>query len=228
MTDADVNLEALAAMKKEPTFTGEDLGNMVLDHMLDNPELFVPSKHHGNDRNGTTQFIQMLDSMKELARKVAVASMANRHNLSTLPVLGNHILADPEQTDDQNQYEVRFRLVEQYGANPPTRDVIHTYDEAVEIYGTGFVEKYWGTLGEKCPSLVTTGQDRQIWFTAVRYPVANQELDHQQLMDSLEQATQPFGSTPAGDNPDTKANPESGPSQTGQRQRTAYKAPSLR
>lgn len=205
-----------------PTLTGEGLADMVLDHMLENPDLFILSNDAAPNGNATEHFASVLESLKELARKVAVSSMANRHNLSALPVMGNRIPANPDESDDPNQYEVRFRIVEQYGRDAPVQDEVYTYEEACAKYSKGFVEKYWGTLGEKCPSLVSTGQDRQIWFTAVRYPVTALQVDQAESMDNLNQAIQPFGATQEG-------KPQADePSSTGQRQRSGYRAPSLK
>lgn len=222
MTDSSTKPILPGKPSSRPTLTGDGLADMVLDHMLDNPDLFVLSDDVAPNGSATEHFANVLESLKELARKVAVASMANRNNLSALPTMGNRIPANPDESDDPNLYEIRFRIVEQYGKNPPVKDSLYTYEEACEKYGQGFVEKYWGTLGEKCPSLVTTGQDRQIWFTAVRYPTTALQVDQAESMENLIKAIQPFGSTQEGQ-PQTDE-----PSPTGQRQRSGYRAPSLK
>lgn len=177
--------------ERADVLTTEALSDLVLDHILDNQALFLAGAGQGN---GADHFIRVLDSMTALAQEVAHKALANRVVLSPLKTLANDILADPDQDQGDTPHEMRYRIIEQYGDNPPVKDDIYTLDEAIEIYGDSFVERYWGKLGENCPSRVTTSQDRQLWFSVVRYPTDSlvakqgprqQENENDDVLDSI-------------------------------------------
>lgn len=156
--------------------TSERLRDMVLDHMLDNANVFL-----ADDMNISERFLKMLDSLSGLAEQIATQSITNRVRLSTLPTFSGSILPDPEEDPNDDQlYELRYRVIEQIGENEPHKDDVLTLQEAHEIYGESFVENYWGRLGEKCPNKMTTNQDRHLWFTVVRYPIADVAQDNAQ------------------------------------------------
>lgn len=175
-----------AGVKPLPALTSESLSDMVLDHLLSDPALFLGN---GNDkRSSAERFTAILDSVNELAQRVAKAALVNRTHLSSLPVFAGEIKPDPEEDQADTLYELRYRIVEQYGDNPPCKDDLYSFDEAVDIYGIDFVRRYWGELGERCPSLVTTSSNRQLWFTAVRFPVSELNVDknHQANQDNVD------------------------------------------
>lgn len=165
--------------------TSEALSDLVLDHILDNSQLFLAG---AGQSNGTEHFIRLLDSMNELAQEIAQKAMANRVVMSPLKSLANEILADPDDDVGDTPHEIRYRIIEQYGDAAPVKDSIYTLDEATEIYGDSFVERYWGKLGENCPSRVTTSGDRQLWFSVVRYPVESLETKQRTRQTSSDDA----------------------------------------
>lgn len=153
--------------------TSAGLRDLVLDHVLANYDTFL-----SDNSNVTDRFIRLLDSMNTLAQKIATDSIVNRQHLSALQTYDHLILPDPEQMPlDSSRYELRYRVVEQIGDAQPHKDRLYSLDEAKEVYGDSFIENHWGLLGERCPNRITTGADRHLWFTVVRYPVAS--LDQQ-------------------------------------------------
>lgn len=139
--------------------------DLVLDHVLDNAAIFLPG-----DGNQVEAFVTLMNSLEKMVTKIALKAMANRMNLSPLPTFWGTISPNPNHdvTDDR-LFETRFRIVEQVGDNDPFKDEILSKEDADESYGTDFVNTYWGSLGEKCPNKVQTG-DRTLWFSIVRYP----------------------------------------------------------
>lgn len=159
--------------KNSAPLTSVRLHNMVLDHMLDNSELFIANE--ASDPVG--HFKSVLDSLVQMAHKIAAESLANRQFLSPINTFDGAISANPDdQPDDAQRYELRYRLVEQLGTSTPAKDTTMTFEEATDIYGEGFVDNYWGRLGEHCPRRVTTPGDRTLWFTVVRLPAAEQSM----------------------------------------------------
>ncbi|MDZ5605176.1 hypothetical protein SJI00_20605 [Pseudomonas sp. RP23018S] len=152
-------------------FNSERIQDVVLDHVLDNVSLFM------GGGSSAERITLLMDSLQELSEKIALGAMANRVHLSDLPTFNGKISADTNQTvNDDQLYETRFRIVEQRGDNPkPIRDEVLSKAQAIESYGKEFVESYWGSLGERCPNSVTTG-DRTLWFSIVRYPVNDQSM----------------------------------------------------
>jgi len=159
--------------ERKNLLTSDQLANFVLDHVLDNRELFLATEA---PTNSAEHFLRVMDSLTALATEVARKALVNRTSLSALPSFAGEICADPDAGDMDGSFELRYRLVEQYGDNPPHKDDVFTLDEASDIYGLDFVKRYWGELGENCPSCVTTGQNRQLWFSVVRYPAQNMSL----------------------------------------------------
>lgn len=146
-------------------FDSTRMRDLVLDHVLDNAAIFLPG-----DGNEVEAFVTLMDSLEKMATKIALEAMANRMNLSALPTFSGTI--SPNQSHDVTDdrlFETRFRIVEQVGDNDPFKDEILSKEDADESYGTDFVNTYWGSLGEKCPNKVQTG-DRTLWFSIVRYP----------------------------------------------------------
>lgn len=158
-------------MDNTGTLTSERLRDLVLDHVLANANVYL-----AEDMNTTERFLKMLESMNELAQNIAIQSIANRQHLSALPTFDSIIDPNPEaDAKDGTHYELRYRLVEQMGDNKPYKDNVYSLAEAQEIYGDSFIENHWGKLGERSPCKVSVG-DRQMWFTTVRYPVLNQDV----------------------------------------------------
>lgn len=154
--------------------TSKRLRDMVLDHMLEHAHLFL----NENDPEMSQRFVGMLTSLTELAENVATQSIANRQCLSPLPTFDGVINPDPEKDlFDPARYEMRYRLVEQIGNEPPYKDEVYTLGQAREEYGESFVESHWGLLGENCPARITVGE-RNLWFTAVRYPIDDPDQGH--------------------------------------------------
>lgn len=152
-------------------FNSERLRDLLLDHVLDNMSIFI-----GDGPGSGDKLVQMLDSLTIMSEKVALQAMANRVKFEALPTFDSKIHPDPHQNLlDDRLFEVRFRILEQIGNDHPFKDEVLTKAQAVETYGNEFVEQYWGGLGERCPNSVTTN-DRTLWFSVVRYPVAGQAL----------------------------------------------------
>ncbi|MNJ55371.1 hypothetical protein D3C77_508560 [compost metagenome] len=152
-------------------FNTERLRNLVLDHVLDNPLIFL-----GDGPGAVEKLTSMMDSLTALAEKVALEAIANRMKLESLPTFGSMIHADPHHDlHDDKLYEMRYRMVEQIGNEKPYKDEVMTKAELREAYGDEFLEQYWGGMGERCPNSATAG-DRTTWFSVVRYPLADQAL----------------------------------------------------
>ena len=164
---------AVDSAKPAPLTSGR-LHDLVLDHMLENPALFIV-----NDKvDPVNHFTSMLSSLTAMAHKIAAESLVNRQCLSPIITFDGKISANPDDNEhDGQRYELRYRLVEQIGSDKPFKDSVMTYEEANEIYGENFIDNYWGRLGEHCPRRVTTPGNRTLWFTVVRLPGAEQSLD---------------------------------------------------
>ncbi|MBA1280331.1 hypothetical protein [Stutzerimonas stutzeri] len=153
--------------------TSGRLHDLVLDHMLENPELFIV----GENINPVDHFTSTLSSLVAMAHKIAAESLANRQCLSPIKTFDGKISANPDDDDqDSQRYELRYRLIEQIGSDKPFKDSVMSYDEAKDIYGENFIDNYWGRLGEHCPRRVTTPGNRTLWFTVVRLPAADQSI----------------------------------------------------
>lgn len=152
-------------------FNSERLRDLLLDHVLDNSSIFI-----GEGPGSGEKLLSLIDSLMSLSQKVALEAMANRVKFEALPTFSSKIHPDPHHDllDDQ-LYEVRFRILEQIGNDHPFKDEVLTKAQAIETYGNDFVEQYWGGMGERCPNSVTTN-DRTLWFSVVRYPVAGQAM----------------------------------------------------
>ncbi|MBP3062110.1 MULTISPECIES: hypothetical protein [Ectopseudomonas] len=159
--------------EKSGSLTTDDLRSMVLDHVIEQMNLFVPK----TIPEPVGHMTELLDSMNQLALKIAAAALVNRQNLSPLKTFDSEIGIDPDQDQTGNRYELRYRLVEQIGKSEPHVDQTFTYDEAVAAYDQSFVDTYWGALGERCPKCVTAPGDRHLWFTVVRYPIADLDME---------------------------------------------------
>ena len=152
-------------------FNSERLRDLLLDHVLDNMSIFV-----GDGPGSGEQLLKLMDSLTVMSEKVALEAMANRVKFEPLPTFNSKIHPDPHHDLlDERLYEVRFRILEQIGNDHPFKDDVLTKAQAVETYGNDFVEQYWGGMGERCPNSVTTN-DRTLWFSVVRYPVADQAV----------------------------------------------------
>lgn len=182
--------------QRKGILTTAGLSDKVLDHILANHDLFL------GDKKGTAaeRMLAVMDSLNALAHDVATEALANRVTLSALPVYGSTIQPDPNLDTSADKHELRYRIIEQYGDKDPVKNDLYTLAEARDIYGADFVKRYWGELGEHCPSVVTTANDRQLWFSVVRYPVddlaAKERLDSHNTLDSeniVDQITQSPG-----------------------------------
>lgn len=147
--------------------TSENLKDDVLDHIMDNMKLYF-----GNEEASAERFIEIANALNTFAHDVAKKSLANRQNLSPLKTFSATIAGDPdsELADDSVSHSLRYRLVEQYPNQKPHKDELFTLEEATEVYGEGFVSKYWGELGEHCPRKIQTSDQRMLWFSTVRFP----------------------------------------------------------
>lgn len=160
-----------SVIEKAPSapFNSERLRNLLLDHVLDNMSIFV-----GDGPGSGEKLLTLMDSLTELSEKVALEAIANRVHLAALPTFNSKIHPDPNHDlNDDRLYEMRFRVVEQIGNDKPFKDDVLTKAQARDTYGDDFVEQYWGGMGERCPNSVTTN-DRTLWFSVVRHPVAGQ------------------------------------------------------
>lgn len=147
--------------------TSENLKDHVLDHIMANMKVYF-----GNEEASAERFIEIANALNTFSHDIAKMSIANRQNLSPLKTLSAIISADPEQSEAPAQvaHQLRYRLVEQYPNQAPHKDELFTLEEANEIYGEGFVNKYWGELGEHCPRKIQTSDQRMLWFSTVRFP----------------------------------------------------------
>lgn len=169
---------SVEAQLETAQFTTVRLRDIVLDHVLDNTSIFLPDGNTA-DTNAADKLLKMLDSLEQMALKIASEAITNRHNLSPLPTFQSTISADPEEdVSDSTRYEMRYRMTEQIGDEAPFKDEVLSRKEAEEQYGTAFLHFYWGQVGERCPNSIQTG-DRTIWFSVVRYPVQEQTLKQQ-------------------------------------------------
>lgn len=151
--------------------TSGRLQDLVLDHMLENPGLFIVNE----TVNPVEHFKATLDSLVAMAHKIAAESLVNRQCLSPIKTFDGKINANPDDNDQDGQrYEMRYRLIEQIANDKPFKDSVMSFDEANEIYGENFIDNYWGRLGEHCPRRVTTPGNRTLWFTVVRLPAADE------------------------------------------------------
>ncbi|WP_326430397.1 hypothetical protein VQ574_20900 (plasmid) [Stutzerimonas frequens] len=166
------NDDSLAPEQSSAPLTSTRLHNMVLEHMLENPSLFILGDKP--ELNAVEHFKNVLDSMVSLAHQIATESLVNRQHLSALPTLDGSIGSDPDTDETGQRYELRYRLVEQIGNESPYKDSVMTAKEAQDIYGDSFIDNYWGRLGEHCPRRVTTPGNRTLWFSVVRFPVLDQ------------------------------------------------------
>lgn len=157
---------------KPAPLTSGRLHDLVLDHMLENAELFIANEAS----NPVEHFKSTLDSLVAMAHKIASESLVNRQCLSPIMTFDGKISANPDDDTDGQRYEMRYRLVEQIGTEKPHKDSTMSFDEASEIYGESFIDNYWGRLGEHCPRRVTTPGNRTLWFTVVRLPAADESL----------------------------------------------------
>lgn len=159
--------------QNKPTpLTSGRLHDLVLDHMLENAELFIANEAS----NPVQHFKATLDSLVAMAHKIASESLVNRQCLSPIMTFDGKISANPDDDTDGQRYEMRYRLIEQIGTEKPHKDSTMSFDEANEIYGESFIDNYWGRLGEHCPRRVTTPGNRTLWFTVVRLPAADDSL----------------------------------------------------
>ena len=164
-------LDSVNEKASSAPFTSDHLRNLVLDHVLDNPTIFL-----GDGPGAVEKLTTMLDSLTAMAEKIALQSIANRMHLEALPTFNSRIHADPNHDlNDDKLYEMRYRIVEQIGNEQPFKDDVLTKAEAIAEYGNDFIEQYWGSMGERCPNSATTA-DRTLWFSVVRYPVSGQAL----------------------------------------------------
>ncbi|MDH4602495.1 hypothetical protein [Pseudomonas syringae] len=148
--------------------TTDRLHNLVLDHLLENSNVYL-----SNSSNMTERLLETLMKMTELATQIATESLANRQNLTDLRTFEHLIPGNPDtDPSDGQRYELRYRIIEQIGNADPFNDQTLTLDEADEKYGLGFVDLHWGVLGEKCPGRIVTAGDRVCWFTVCRFPVS--------------------------------------------------------
>lgn len=147
--------------------TSENLKDHVLDHIMANMKVYF-----GNEEASAERFIEIANALNTFSHDIAKMSIANRQNLSPLKTLSATIAADPDSPDADTQvsHQLRYRLVEQYPNKQAHKDELYTLEEANEIYGEGFVSKYWGELGEHCPRKIQTSDQRMLWFSTVRFP----------------------------------------------------------
>lgn len=149
------------------TLTSDNLKDHVLDHIMANMKVYF-----GDEKASAERFIEIANALNTFSHDIAKMSIANRQNLSPLKTLSATISADPDlsETPTQVSHQLRYRLVEQYPNKAPHKDSVFTLEEANEIYGEGFVNKYWGELGEHCPRKIQTSDQRMLWFSTVRFP----------------------------------------------------------
>jgi len=114
------NDDSLAPEQSSASLTSSRLHNLVLEHMLENPRLFILGDKP--QLNAVEHFKDVLDSLVALAHQVATESLVNRHHLSPLPTFDGSIDANPDTDKTGQRYELRYRLVEQIGDEKPYKD----------------------------------------------------------------------------------------------------------
>lgn len=177
MTDSAKKAEKFSPIPG--TFTTQNLREIVFEHVLLNLKTYQPTE----DIDGITHMLSVMDLVEDLCLNVAKLAMVNRTQLSPLPSNLGLINPDPmSDPDDTQEYELRYRVVEQVTGQAPHRDEVFTFEEATEKYGESFVDTYWGSLGERCPHSLKLQGNKEIWFTVSRHPVQqlDQKMDQQQ------------------------------------------------
>lgn len=166
---------------RDYALTSEQLKDDVLDHIMANMKVYF-----GDEAASAERFIEIANTLNVFAHDVAKKSLANRQCLSPLKTMSSTIEANPDSdtADNSVSHQLRYRLVEQYPDQKPHKDQLFTLEEANEIYGEGFVNKYWGELGEHCPRRILMSDQRMMWFSTVRFPDHNQSANKK--LDSAE------------------------------------------
>lgn len=165
MSDSPINDGSVTP--KVHALTSDDLKDHVLDHIMANMKVYF-----GDEPASAERFIEIANALNTFSHDIAKMSIANRQNLSPLKTLSATIAADPDSPEGATQvsHQLRYRLVEQFPNKDAHKDELYTLEEANEIYGEGFVSKYWGELGEHCPRKIQTSDQRMLWFSTVRFP----------------------------------------------------------
>ncbi|MBT9123939.1 hypothetical protein KIP75_30625 [Pseudomonas aeruginosa] len=130
------------------TFTTYEMREMLFHHVLSNLDTYQASVGMDDIRHLLKVMHCVEDFVMEVARKV----MVNRAQLSPLPSFQGIIQPDPmNDPNDTQEYEMRYRVVEQVVGQLPHRDEVYSFEEATKEFGKNFVETYWGALGGGMP-----------------------------------------------------------------------------
>ncbi|EKY4114260.1 TPA: hypothetical protein ACGW3M_001151 [Pseudomonas aeruginosa] len=161
------------------TFTTYDMRELLFQHVLSNLDTYQP--HGGVD--DIRHLMKVMHCVEDFAMEIARKVMVNRAQLSPLPSFQGIIQPDPmNDPNDTQEYEMRYRVVEQVVGQLPHRDEVYSFEEATKEFGKNFVETYWGALGERCPHSMMLPGNKEIFFTVSRQPI--QSLKQQMDQDS--------------------------------------------
>ena len=94
------NEKSNAPASNPATLTSARLQDLVLDHMLANPALFVINEE--SQINTLDHFRDVMDCLVRMAHQIATESLVNRQHLSPLPTFDGSIDADPDADESGN------------------------------------------------------------------------------------------------------------------------------
>lgn len=170
-TDSD----AVEAQKTPAPFTTERMKDIVMNHVLDHLKTFAPP-----GTNPAKQLTEVLDSLEDLARKIAIEALVNRHDLTPGPTTTQLLNPGPNELADPTLYELRYRIVTKAIDGKIERDETLTKEDIDFRCGIGFVEEKFGFFGEKCPNSATF-EGKTLWFSVERCPKNELSLSQQQV-----------------------------------------------
>lgn len=146
-----------------------------MNHVVDNLATFIPP---GTD--AASQLALVLSSLEDLARKIAVEAVVNRHDLTPGPSTAQLLYPGPNELADPTLYELRYRIVTKGIDGSIERDETLTKEEIDQRCGTGFVEEKFGFFGEKCPNSATY-EGKTLWFSVERCPKNEMTISQQNV-----------------------------------------------
>lgn len=156
-------------------FTTERMKDIVVNHVVDHLTTFVPP-----GTIAAEQLAKVLDSLEDLARKIAVEALVNRHDLTPGPSAAQLLNPGPTELADPTLYELRYRIVTKAIDGTIERDETLTKEEIDLRCGTGFVEEKFGFFGEKCPNSAVF-EGKTLWFSVERCPKNELNLSQQHV-----------------------------------------------
>ncbi|WP_153785410.1 hypothetical protein [Pseudomonas sp. EMN2] len=171
----DTDRDAAEIEATPAPFTTARIKSIVLDHVLDNMKTLVPP-----GSSVAKQLAAVLDTLEDLAQKIAVEALVNRHDLTPGPSAAQLLNPGSTELADPTLYELRYRIVMKGADGTIERDDTMTKQEIDELCGPGFVEQKFGLVGEKCPNS-STYEGNTFWFSVERCPKNDLNLSQQHV-----------------------------------------------